>query len=102
MKPNKLIIILLLLIAAINAGAQRYSTVRIVPPVDKQQRADLLGLLEIDHFGVRGDGIIAEISEEQLEKLGRSGYPYEILVADVAARVREQNREYFSVSPSGR
>lgn len=90
------------LVIAFQATAQRYSTVKITPPADRQQRAELLGLLEIDHFDTQDGGIIAEISEQQLASLSRTLYKYVVLVPDVAAKVKEQNRQYFSVSPTER
>lgn len=97
------IVICLLLLATIFAAAQQqYSRVKIYPPENKQQRANLLGLLEIDHFDMHDGGIIAEINKEQVMALGRTGYRYEILTEDVAAYVQEVNRNYFAASPQGR
>jgi len=93
---------LFLLATAFATSAQQYSTVKVYPPQDKTQRASLLGLLEIDHFDVQGGGIIAEINQEQLGALSRSGYQYEILVANVAEKVKELNRQYFSATSQGR
>ncbi len=91
------------LLATIVAAAQQpYSRVKIYPPENKLQRANLLGLLEIDHFGMQEGGIIAEISQEQVAVLGRSGYRYEILTADIAAQLQEINRNYFAASAQGR
>lgn len=96
-------LLLILLISTVYlANAQRYSKVRIVPPESKQQRAELLGLLEIDHFDFRDGDIIAEIDQQQLARLQQSNHRYAILVPDVAAKVREQNRQYFSASQEGR
>lgn len=95
--------ICILLLATIVAAAQQpYSRVKIYPPENKQQRANLLGLLEIDHFEMQDGGIIAEISQEQVTALGRTGYRYEILAADIAAQLMEVNRNYFAASPQGR
>ncbi len=95
-------ICILLLINIITEAQQRYSSVKIFPPEDKQQRANLLGLLEIDHFDIQGGGIIAEINQEQVAALGRTGYRYEILAVDVAAHVQELNSRFFAASPQAR
>src|SRR5688572_23666675 len=97
-----LTICFLMLLADSPALAQKYSSVKIVPPGNTQQRAELLGLLEIDHFDIQEGGIIAEISDGQLARLQHSNYQYQILVPDVAANVKELNRQYFSASPSAR
>ena len=57
---RKLLALLLLMALTITLSAQtKYSRVKIVPPADKQQRAELLGLLEIDHFDMHDGAIIA-------------------------------------------
>lgn len=95
----------LLLFAAITmsvAAQTKYSKVQIVPPQDKQQRAELLGLLEIDHFNMYEGKIIAEISQQQMTQLRQTNYQYEILVDDVAADLHAINQRYFSASPTAR
>jgi murein tripeptide amidase MpaA len=95
--------ICIFLLATIIAGAQQqYSRVKIYPPEDKQQRANLLGLLEIDHFDMHDGGIIAEINQEEVAALGRTTYRYEILENDIAEHVHELNSRYFAASPQGR
>jgi carboxypeptidase T len=91
-----------LLVTIVAAAQQPYSRVKIYPPENKLQRANLLGRLEIDHFDMQEGGIIAEISQEQVAILGRSGYRYEILAADIAAQLQEINRGYFAASAQGR
>jgi carboxypeptidase T len=81
---------------------EKYSTVRIVPPTDIRQRADLLGQLQIDHFNFKDGDIIAEIDQQQINKLRQQKITYEILVSDVAAHVKELNERYFSASPTAR
>ena len=104
MKQIKTIITIFLLLAISLPGIaqQKYSKVKITPPQDKQERAALLGLLEIDHFDMLDGAIIAEIDAEKLFLLQRTSFQYEILVADVAAFVSELNRQYFAASPSAR
>jgi murein tripeptide amidase MpaA len=102
MKQVKSTIVFLLLATVFSASAQQYSTVKIVAPQDKLQRANLLGLLEIDHFDMQDGAIIAEIDQQQLAALRSTTYQYEVLVADVAAHLQELNRQYFTASPQGR
>ena len=66
-------ICIFLLATLFAAAQQQYSRVKIHPPEDKLQRANLLGLLEIDHFDMQHGGIIAEINQDQVAKLGRTG-----------------------------
>lgn len=104
MKQVKTIItfFMLLSISLPGMAQQKYSTVKITAPQDKQQRAALLGLLEIDHFDMHHGDIIAEIDEQKLALLKQTIFQYEIVVADVAAHVNEQNQRYFAASPSAR
>lgn len=75
---------------------EKYSAVKIYPPSDKTQRANLIGLLQIDHFYESGGAIISEISAADLKKLKATPYRYEILVDDVARQLEETNRRYYS------
>jgi carboxypeptidase T len=99
---NKLLLILLMVISISSGAQETYSTVQIVPPSDLRQRADLLGLLQIDHFNFNEGNIIAEIDQQQIGKLKQKRINYKILVPDVAAHVQELNRQYFSASPTAR
>ena len=96
------VICLLLLMTEFTTAQHQYSTVKIYPPENKLQRANLLGLLEIDHFDMQGGSIIAEINQEQVAKLGHSGFQYEILRADVSTQLQEINNRFFSASQQER
>lgn len=104
MKQGKTIIAFFLLLAISLPGMtqQKYSKVKITAPQDKQERAALLGMLEIDHFDMLDGAIIAEIDEQKLSLLQRATFRYEILVPDVAAHVNELNRQYFTATPSAK
>jgi len=83
-------------------GQDHFSTVRITPPSDLRERAELLGLLDIDHFNFKDGGIVAEIDQHQIGLLRQKGVSYEVLVPDISARVQELNRQYFAASPTAR
>lgn len=79
----------------VRAQQQKFSSVKITPPASAAERNELLGLLEIDHFYYDTDGdIVSEISADAVQRLKTSGKRYRVLVEDVAARLREQNRRY--------
>src|SRR5689334_8845413 len=95
--------VLLLLTIAMTAAAQtKYSTVKIAPPQDRQQRAELLGLLEIDHFAMKDGFIIAEINQQQIASLRQTSFQYEIVIPDVAKHIQQVNERYLAASPNAR
>ncbi|MFL5740524.1 MAG: M14 family zinc carboxypeptidase [Flavisolibacter sp.] len=102
MKATKtgLVLALTLLFALpLITSAQQYkiSKVKIHAPHDNMQRAELLGLLQIDHFYTDQDGgIISEINEMEIEKLKTTGYSYEILVPDVMKQLDSLNKIYYA------
>lgn len=79
---------------AYGQAQEKYSTVRVfVPP---QERNNVIGLLEIDHFYPEADAIVSEISAQALTKLRKSGLQYKVLVDDVAKKLHDENNQYFS------
>jgi hypothetical protein len=105
MKSVKAYLILLVFILFLHsAGAQeKYSTVKIYTPSDRVERANLIGLLQIDHFQeLPGGIIISEISASELNRLRATSYKYEILVDDVARKLDEVNRQYYIDKANGR
>jgi carboxypeptidase T len=100
MKPIKMPFILAVLVLfcqLANAQGEKYSKVKIYPPSDKTQRANLIGLLQIDHFlEIEGGAIVSEISASELARLRMTPYRYEILVDDMARKLEEVNREYYA------
>lgn len=105
MKPIKTSLILVIVMLLSNlAGAQqeKYSTVKIYTPTDRTQRAELIGLLQIDHFQELEEGvIISEISTSDIAKLKRTPYRYEILVDDVARHLETLNQKYYQDRANG-
>lgn len=106
MKPIRLLPLLaatVLLFYSAGAQIEKYSTVKIYAPSDRQQRAALIGMLQIDHFyEAEGGAIISEIGASELSRLRTSTYKYEILVDDVAAKLAEVNSKYYArVNASG-
>ncbi|MBL7739098.1 MAG: T9SS type A sorting domain-containing protein [Chitinophagaceae bacterium] len=84
------------------AQGEKYSTVKIYLPADRTQKADLIGLLQIDHFyETEGGAIISEISAEDLTRLRTTRYRYEILIDDVARDLEIKNRKYYEEKASG-
>lgn len=79
----------------------KYSTVKIYAPEDKLKRAELIGLLQIDHFYTDKGAVVSQISEEDVKKLKTSGYRYEILVDDAAKNVQKLNEKYFKSLKNG-
>jgi carboxypeptidase T len=71
--------------------------VKIHPPADRYKTAELLGLLDIDHFYTDQDGgIISEINEMELAKLKTTPYSYEILTPDIQKELDSLNKIYFA------
>ncbi|MGB3008473.1 MAG: M14 family zinc carboxypeptidase [Chitinophagaceae bacterium] len=103
MKPLKATLLFIAgILLFVNADSQeKYSAVKIYPPADLKARAELLGLLEVDHLHDNNGYIKTEISETALSKLRASGYAYEVVVNDVADNLQRQNQEYFHARSQG-
>ena len=80
---------------------EKFSTVKFYAPENPEQRAALLGLLEIDHFYTEDGAVISEISSRKLAQLKASGYKYKVLVDDVAQKLEEQNRRFYADKARG-
>jgi carboxypeptidase T len=74
----------------------KYSTVKIEPPQSSTEKNRLLALLEIDHYYYEGNGLIAEISTDELKKLRKAGIKFEVLIEDVAKNLEQQNARYYA------
>ena len=97
MRPTKATIFIVFMMFCMAAAAQdQYSTVKIYGPRDKTQRAELLGLLQIDHFYNKDGAIIAEINQDDIAKLRTTPYRFEIVVPDVAHYVDSVNQKYYA------
>lgn len=94
---NRILVLVLSLLVVIFVNAQeKYSSVRIHTPEDRMKRAELIGLLQIDHFQEVEKGvIITEISASELKRLRSTPYNFEILVDDVAKKLEEVNARYY-------
>jgi carboxypeptidase T len=85
------------LISLTLAAQEKYSQVKIFAPKDRDQRAALLGLLQVDHFVYSQDGgLVTEISESYIAKLKQTPYRFQILVPDVKAQLEQVNAQYFA------
>jgi carboxypeptidase T len=86
-----------LFFSATNAQ-EKFSKVKFYPPASPEQRNELLGTLEVDHFYAEGDGIICEISSQALKHLKKTGVRFEVLIDDVAEHFRKNNssRDFYA------
>jgi carboxypeptidase T len=105
MKPSKSILTLAFLVffAGIQSNAQeKYSTVKIFAPANKSLRAELIGLLQIDHFQEAEDGaIVVELNENEITRLKSTRYPYRIIVDDISANLERVNRQFYARRSEG-
>jgi carboxypeptidase T len=99
--PRNLLVLLVFLTMAAQAQ-NKISAVKIYTPVDRIERAKLIGLLEIDHFQETPDGaIVSEINDVQVAKLKRTSFRHEILIDDVARSLETVNKEYYERRAKG-
>lgn len=101
MKPLSTTIVFLFLCILSTYSQEKYSAVQITMPSEQQARAELLGLLEIDHFHEYSGAIRTEISETALNKLRLTGYSFQVLVSDVTENLHRQNQAYFQARNQG-
>jgi hypothetical protein len=100
MKAKTLILLAILLCGMfhVTLAQEKYSKVSIKAPVhDNIRFGALLGLLEVDHYGVNEEGNIeVEIGEREMRALASSGYPYKVLIDDVHAWLMAENEKYYA------
>lgn len=98
MKNYRLVTCLILCLTILSAQAQeKYSKVKVYfTPGDLKARANIVGMLDIDHFWPEQGSIVSEVSARSLSKLRTSGIRYDILVDDVAANLDKINREFLT------
>jgi murein tripeptide amidase MpaA len=99
MKPVKFVLIQVIAVLLFHLAAaqqEKYSTVKIFAPTDLAQRAQLLGLLEIDHFQEKDGAIISEISATAVARLKKTSYHFEILIDDVTRNLDSLNKRYYA------
>jgi carboxypeptidase T len=104
MKMTKLAyaVLVLLFLPFFSSAQNALCRVKVYPPAEKQQRAEMMGLLEIDHFLPNADGsITAEISQLDLQRLKASTYRYEVLVPDVSKWLDSVNKQYLRKRTAG-
>lgn len=103
MKPLKFFYFIILCVFSVKfsfAQGKNYA-VKIYLPAASQSRANLLGLLEIDHFHEHEGSIRAEISEQIFERLRNSGARFEVLSDDIAADLQRKNAIYYEARNQG-
>lgn len=96
MRFLKITCTLLCLFLVLQASAQqeKYSRVKVYVS-SAEEKAMLVGLLQIDHLYEEEGAIISEISATAVKKLKTSRIKHTILVDDVVKRLEEQNRRYY-------
>jgi len=104
MKTLKITLILVFFIVSLpfTHAQEKYSTVRIYAPADKTQRAQLIGLLQVDHFQqVENGAIVVEISSRDIARLRLTPYKYDIIIDDVAKDLKIANDRYYKSIAAG-
>lgn len=91
-----------LLFAIQGFSQEKYSKVKVFVSNSQAERANVLGLLEIDHYTADKDGgIVTSISARALKLLQKSGLKYEVLVDDVAAAFAAESKQFFEAHKAG-
>lgn len=104
MKTLKITLILVFFIVSLpfTHAQEKYSTVRIYAPADKTQRAQLIGLLQVDHFQQVDNGaIVVEIGSRDIARLQHTPYKYDIIIDDVAKDLKIKNDQYYKSIAAG-
>lgn len=101
MKPFKIVFTTIsLFLFFISTGQEKYSKIKFYPATT-EERNNLLGLLEIDHFFAEGNAIISEVSQRSLNNLKGKKVRYEILVDDVARNLQIRNKKFYANRAKG-
>lgn len=79
----------------------KYNSVKIYLPKNIEQRNDLLGYLEIDHFEENQGAIITQLDDASLLKLKAYKCKYEIISRDAVADLVTENQKYYSSLTKG-
>ena len=72
---------------------EKYSKVKI-PITSQAVKQFALDNLELDHFSYEGNAMVVVLNTEEMNRLRRSNYPFEVLVDDVVAHTIEVNSHY--------
>lgn len=84
----------LLLVLQASAQQEKYSRVKVYVS-SPEEKAMLVGLLQVDHLYEEAGAIISEISATAVNKLKASRIKHTILVDDVVKRLEDLNRRYY-------
>ncbi len=84
------------------AAQKKFSTVKIFPPADNAKFAEIISLLEIDHYAQDGEAIVVELGQNELAKLHTSGTKYKVLIDDTYEQVRKLNKQYYANRLAGK
>lgn len=75
--------------------SNKLSRVKVYVNPSSSERLEAIRLLQLDHF-IDGDGYIeAEIGQEELDQLKRSGFRHQVIISDLSADLEQKNRPYF-------
>lgn len=99
MKTSRLALaILCIVVFTYQSQAQeKWCRLKIAKPADLTARAQLIGLLQIDHFDTDEKGfVVTEISETAVKRLENTTYQFEVLVPDVARHLDSLNQIYYA------
>ena len=102
-KKHSTLVLLFFLFFSVAIAQEKYSKVKIYPPSSLDQRNELLGALEIDHFYAEGDAVISEINSSAIKYLKKNNIRFEVLIDDVAKYFSEHNsvNDFYAGESSG-
>lgn len=84
----------LFLVLQAPAQQEKYSRVKVYAS-SAEEKAMLVGMLQIDHLYEEEGAVVSEISSTAVQKLKASRIKHTILVDDVVKRLDEENRRYY-------
>lgn len=102
-KSLKLLMMLILMTTSVALfSQQKLSNVKIYMPKDANQRLDLLGLLEVDHFHEIDGAFNYTVDQEQLQLLKATGTKYDVINEDAIAYLEAENNKYYESIKNGK
>ncbi len=81
--------------------SNKLSRVKVYVNPSSSERLEAIRLLQLDHFIDGASYIEAEIGQEELDQLKRSGFRHQVEVNDVSADLDQKNRTYFEGRKNG-
>ncbi len=96
-----LFIALLAIIPDNSFAYTKFSNVKIYLPKDKNERLNLLAMLEVDHFQEAGGAFMYTVDEDQMALLKHNAITYEVIDDDAIAELEKRNKEYYDRQKEG-